>query len=275
MLAAVVVGVPSASAQVTVLENFVLIDGTGAPPVTGARLVIEGERISAVGHAETVTVPADAERIDLNGRTVMPGLVDSHFHIENEPRLALRQLANGVTAFRDPGAWMEKFDALKTMIAADGLGGPAMSLCGPHIDGEHPAYSKDSLVARDPEEARFYAERNIREGATAIKIYFRLPMASTRAVIEVCKAHGVPCTAHLEILDAREALRAGLDGVEHITSFGSCLISEHRAEEYRQSVLARQRRARRGTLRDSVGGEFRKPRREGAFRHRAGEAPVR
>src|SRR5947207_1751241 len=82
------------------------------------------------------------------------GLVDCHFHIERDPKLALRQLANGVTCFRDPGAWFDQFDELKRIIAADGLGGPHMSLCGPHIDGENPAYPGDSVVARSPEEAR-------------------------------------------------------------------------------------------------------------------------
>ena len=112
-----------------------------------------------------------------------------------------------------------------------------MALTGPHIDGERPAYPADSVVARDPEEARRAAERNIADGATAIKIYFRLPLASARAVVDICRARDVPCTAHLEILDARELLMAGLDGIEHITSFGTSVVPRRRAEQYRQQVL--------------------------------------
>ena len=224
--------------RATVLDNVILIDGTGAAAVPGARVVIAGARLRREGRMADVPVPDGAELIDLGGRAVVPGLVDAHFHIEDDPRLALRQLAHGVTAFRDPGAWIEKFDALKAMMAADGLPGPRMSLCGPHIDGPNPAYPKDSVVARDPEEARALAERNIRDGATAIKVYFRLSLASLRAVVQVCHARNVPCTAHLEILDARAALRAGLDGIEHITSFGTCLVPPMRAERYRQAVLA-------------------------------------
>lgn len=227
-----------AQERLLVVEAGRLIDGTGGPPIAPARVVVRGERIVDVGPAGQVLIPDGAERIDLGGRTVMPGLVDLHYHVEDDPKLALRQLANGVTSFRDPGQWVERFDELKRLIAADALPGPRLHLCGPHIDGERPAYPRDSIVARDPEEARLVATRAIDAGANAIKIYFRLPLASARAVVEACRARGVPCTAHLEILDARDLLRAGLHGLEHITSVGTALVPPPQAEAYRQAVLA-------------------------------------
>jgi imidazolonepropionase-like amidohydrolase len=220
-----------------VLDNVRIVDGTGAAPIENGRIVMQAERIAAVGAAAAVTAPANAERVDLAGKTVIPGLIDLHFHIENDPRLALRQLAHGVTAFRDPGQWNEKFVELRRIISADGLPGPRMFTTGPHIDGENPAYPADSVVARDAEEARRHAETNVAQGASALKIYFRLPMGSARAVIEVCNAHRIPCTAHLEILDAGELISAGLHGVEHITSFGVSLVPRVQAEAYRQAVL--------------------------------------
>jgi imidazolonepropionase-like amidohydrolase len=221
-----------------VLDNVRVIDGTGVAPIERGRIVIEADRIAAVGPAEKVSAPADAETIDLTGRTVVPGLIDLHFHIENDPKLALRQLSHGVTAFRDPGQWEEKFIELRRMIAADQLPGPRIFTAGPHIDGERPAYPADAVVARDPDEARRLAERNIERGASALKIYFRLPLASARAVIQVCQMRRVPCTAHLEVLDARDLLAAGLHGLEHITSLGMSLLPRMEAEAYRQSVLA-------------------------------------
>ena len=185
------------------LDNVRIIDGTGAPPVDSGRVIIDGERITSVGRTDAVPLPAGAERMDLSGRTVMPGLVDLHFHIETDPKLALRQLSHGVTAFRDPGQWNEKFVELRRMIAADGLMGPRIFTTGPHIDGDHPAYPADSVVARDAEEARRLAELSVQQGATALKIYFRLPFASAKAVIDVCEARHIPCTAHLELLTAR------------------------------------------------------------------------
>jgi imidazolonepropionase-like amidohydrolase len=225
------------STRTLVLDHARVIDGTGRPPRDDMRVIVHGDRIDAIGPAAAVPVPDQAERLDLSGHIVMPGLIDLHFHIERDPKLALRQLANGVTSFRDPGQWIELFEPLRVLMRADDLPGPRMALAGPHIDGEHPAYPADAVVARDPDEARLAAERNIAEGATAIKIYFRLPLASAKAVVAVCRAHDVPCTAHLEIVDAIDLLNAGLDGIEHITSFGTAVVPRPRAEQYRQAVL--------------------------------------
>jgi imidazolonepropionase-like amidohydrolase len=231
-------GTRAAQRRVLVLDNVRVIDGTGTPPIERGRVVVRGEQIDRIGAADAVPVPAGAETIDLSGYTVVPGLIDLHFHIESDPKLALRQLSHGVTAFRDPGQWNEKFEELRRMIAADRVPGPRIFTTGPHIDGDHPAYPADSVVARDPEEARRLAERNVAQGASALKIYFRLPFASAKAVIEVCEAHRIPCTAHLEILNAAELFAAGLHGVEHITSLGTSVVPEVDAEAYRQAVLA-------------------------------------
>jgi imidazolonepropionase-like amidohydrolase len=235
--------------RLVVLDNARVIDGTGKPPIERARVVIEGDHILRIGSSAQVPTPPQAEVIDLSGRTIVPGLIDLHFHIEQDPKLALRQLSHGVTAFRDPGQWNERFDALRAMIAEDHLPGPRIFTTGPHIDGEHPAYPADSVVARDADEARRLAERNVRQGASALKIYFRLPFASAEAVIDVCHAHAIPCTAHLEIIDARELIEAGLDGVEHITSLGMGLLPQVDAEAYRQSVLADNEARRDGRYR--------------------------
>jgi amidohydrolase family protein len=234
----------SAQPRPIVIDNVRVIDGTGTPPIEHARILISGDRIEQIGQATDVPAPDGAETIDLDGKTVIPGLIDLHFHIENDPKLALRQLSHGVTSFRDPGQWEEKFVELRRMIAADGLPGPRIFTAGPHIDGENPAYPGDAVVARDATEARMLAERNIQQGASALKIYFRLPFASAKAVIDVCRARHVPCTAHLELLTATDLFVAGLEGIEHITSLGIGLLPRTEAEAYRQAVL-RDNEARR------------------------------
>lgn len=255
-VATVALGVAAVATQQPrpiVLDNVRIVDGTGAPAIENGRIVIERDRIVRAGPAAAVPMPTGADVVDLSGRTVIPGLIDSHFHIESDPKLALRQLSHGVTAFRDPGQWDDKFDELRRMIAADGIPGPRIFTTGPHIDGENPAYPADSVVARDAEEARRHAEESVRRGASALKIYYRLPFAGAKAVIDVCQARGIPCTAHLELLDARELIAAGLHGIEHITSFGISLVPRRDAEAYRQAVLKNNDARRDGRYRMFAG----------------------
>jgi len=60
-----------------------VIDGTERSPITGATIVVRNGRIVAVGPAAAVTVPADAQRISLTGKTVIPGLINAHGHVGN------------------------------------------------------------------------------------------------------------------------------------------------------------------------------------------------
>ena len=64
-----------------VLQGGTLIDATGRPPIEDAVIVIEGERIKAVGKRGDVTVPRGARVIDVKGKTVLPGFIDGHCHL--------------------------------------------------------------------------------------------------------------------------------------------------------------------------------------------------
>jgi imidazolonepropionase-like amidohydrolase len=226
--------VPAPAHTTTVaIVGVTLIDGRGGPPLLDATVIVRGERIAAVGSRNSVSVPEGAEVVDGSGLTLLPGLIDSHFHLEgaNLPTLMLRR---GVTSVRDPGQWIEAYDDVRKGTGPT----PRLFLCGPHLDTPPPAYPADSYIARDPDEARQTVNRFIDQGASAIKVYFRLPLGLISVVTKTAHARGVPVTAHLEIVDAGDAIRAGIDGVEHVTSFGTALLPLRDAEQYRQSVLA-------------------------------------
>src|SRR5688500_6688552 len=71
----------SAQSSVTVYEGARLITGDGSAPIENATLVVDGARFTQVGRAGQVKVPAGATRVNLAGKTVMPGIIDSHVHI--------------------------------------------------------------------------------------------------------------------------------------------------------------------------------------------------
>ena len=220
--------------SVIAIVGATLIDGRGRAVVPDSVVVIRGDRIVAVGKQGDVKIPSGAEVVDAKGLTLLPGLIDSHFHIDGDNSLPALYLSHGVTSLRDPGQWIEAYDAARNASAPV----PRLFLCGPHLDSPPPAYPADSFIVRDADETRLAVNRFVDDGASAIKVYFRLPLALVKVAIETAHARGVPVMGHLEILDARDAIRAGIDGIEHATSFGTALLPLRDAEKYRQSVLA-------------------------------------
>ena len=219
-----------------------LIDGRGGPVVTDAVVVIRGERIVAVGKQGEVKIPSGAEVVEAKGLTLLPGLIDSHFHIDGEDLLPALFLSHGVTSVRDPGQWIEAYDAARKASAPT----PRLFLCGPHLDSPPPAYPADSFIVRDVEETRLAVNHFVDSGASGIKVYFRLPLALVKTAIDTAHARGVPVVGHLEIVDARDAINAGIDGIEHATSFGTALLPVREAEKYRQAILADNNARREG-----------------------------
>src|SRR4051812_7897238 len=141
-------------AALLVLAGGRLIDGYGGPPLENAVVVIDGNRITAVGPEGTVPIPAGAKVIDTNGYTVMPGIADMHVHLmilghgdydhwdaTYQPKFrdvimpisAKELLMAGVTTARDLGAPLEDIVAVKNRINAGEIPGPRMFVSGPFL----------------------------------------------------------------------------------------------------------------------------------------------
>jgi len=219
-----------------------LIDGRGGPPINDSIVIVHAGRITEVGNRLSAKIPTNAEVIDARGLTLLPGLIDSHFHIDGDDPLPALYLSHGVTSIRDPGQWTEAYDAARKAPSPV----PRLFLCGPHLDSPPPAYPADSYIVRDPDETRLAVNRFVDDGASAIKVYFRLPLALMKIAIDTAHSRGVPVMGHLEIVDARDAINAGIDGIEHATSFGTALLPLRDAEKYRQAVLADNNARREG-----------------------------
>ena len=216
------------------LTGATLIDGRGGEPIRNALVIVMNDLIHYAGHAEGTDIPGDAEVVDLKGLTMLPGLIDAHYHNDYSKVMPPLFLSKGITSVRDPGAWMDFYDSVRM----EGKPIPRLFLTGPHIDMYPPAYPGNSYLVKDPEEGRLAVSLFASQGATAIKVYFRLSIDIIREICEAAHEEGIPVTAHLEITNARDAINAGLDGIEHITSFGTCLLPSRDVERYKQAVMA-------------------------------------
>ena len=210
-----------------------IITGDGETVIEDGCVLVEGDRIVAVGKFGEIALPENAEQIDASGKTLLPGLIDAHFHLNRMDSLPTLFLYQGVTSVRDPGAWIEDFEPEQ----ASGRPLPRLFLTGPHIDMFPPAYPSNSFVVRDELEAQAAVRQFADQGASAIKIYFKSSLDIIRATCETAHDIGIPVTAHLEVTDVYEAVELGLDGIEHVTSLGYNLVSPIEAENYKQAIL--------------------------------------
>ena len=127
------------AAEPLALVGARLVDGTGAKPVDDVTVTIEGGRIASV--AAGAPAPEGARVLDLEGRTLMPGLVEAHVHMSSldVPReleahgvakAARDFLAGGITTIRDVGSYGRSLFDLRDAIALGLCDGPRMVLCG-------------------------------------------------------------------------------------------------------------------------------------------------
>ena len=219
-----------------------VIDGTGSDPLDESVVIIKNNVIERVGKKGQTDIPEGAEVEDVTGLTLLPGLIDAHYHNDDSRAIPALFLSKGITSIRDPGAWNDVYDSARM----SGKPIPRLFLTGPHIDMYPPAYPENSYLVRDPEEGRLAVALFESQGATAIKVYFRLPISIIRAICEEAHERGIPVTGHLEIANARDAINAGLDGIEHVTSFGTCLLPLREAEKYKQLILGSNEARRSG-----------------------------
>lgn len=226
-LVAALVGCASEQ-RVEGLRAFVgatIVDGTGAAPVDNGVILVRDGRIDAVGAASDIDVPDGAERIDVSGRYIIPGLINTHGHVGgvrglesgyyNEDNL-LRQLGlyarYGVTAVNSLGG-----DEDAGFTLRDGQDTPGLQRARLYVAGA-------VVVGDTPEAAMEMVEGNAALGVNFIKIRVDDNLGTTdkmtpdvyAAVIDRAHELNLPVAAHLFYLeDAKGLLEAGVDFVVH------------------------------------------------------------
>jgi imidazolonepropionase-like amidohydrolase len=217
----------SVDAPVLALTHVRVIDGTGAAAVEDQTIVVDSGRITAVGRSGDIKVPAGAKVLDLQGNTVIPGIVGMHDHIFypsgagaalyndlafSAPRL---YLAGGVTTIRTTGSLEPYTDLnLKRAIDSGRVPGPKMHVTGPYLEGPG-AMTLQMHELTGPEDARKMVEYWAGQGVTSFKAYMHITRADLATVVEAAHKLGLKVTGHLCSIGFREAATLGIDDLEH------------------------------------------------------------
>ncbi len=244
--AAALLAAGHAFAGTVALTGGNVVDIDGKTPILNAVVLIEDEKIAAIGPAASIEIPADAEVIALPGKWLIPGLMNMHVHLalnlpgasrvhdESRESIALRMLDNaqkslqtGVTTIRLTGA-QEGIDfTVKKMIDSGAFDGPRIHTAGTSIvpTGGHGSYEINGAA-----EASRAVREQIKLGATWIKLGISGGISDThgdiaaspftddelRTAIEVAHRNGVQVTGHNgSPIAAEVAIDAGIDAFEH------------------------------------------------------------
>jgi imidazolonepropionase-like amidohydrolase len=231
------VGVESAQRDVTprasrtfALTGGRVIDGTGAAPIEDAVVLVRNNRIARVGPRASTPIPPGTPRVDVTGKTVLPGLWDMHAHV-GQPEWGPIYLASGVTTIREMGgefdvvtslrdAWQREpapppAGPIRDVLPPARLIGPRLLLAG-LVDGPGPG-SFGHVTAASPDEGRQVVARYKAAGFQQMKLYSLLDRPTVSAILGAAHRSGMTVTGHVPNgLTMREVIEMGLDHVAHL-----------------------------------------------------------
>jgi imidazolonepropionase-like amidohydrolase len=215
----------TAAAQVTMLTNATVIDGTGSPPQPNVTIVIEhGRIVDITPTARTVILaPAGTTIVDLTGKFVVPGIINGHGHVGPPPRdPQLRQYAlYGVTTTTSMYFDQDDVQQFKLRQKAGDLRGARILTVMYRFMSEP---FKPGSEAKTPDEARAKVDEIVDKGADFVKVWIdaqggrhpKLTPEFTAAVMDQARKHGKITMAHIvELADARRMVDQGVDILVH------------------------------------------------------------
>lgn len=215
------------AAGVTVFEGARVIVGDGSAPIENGAIVVRDAQIVQVGPAGQVQAPEGAARVDLAGKTVMPGLIDTHTHLRSQMRETLvedlqRRAYYGVVATASLG---QDLGDVAYQVRGEVIPNASRFLtAGRGITAPEPGRNEAPYWVTNEAEARKAVQENAQRKVDIVKIwvddrdgkYKKLTPALYGAVIDEAHRNGLRVTAHIFTLeDAKGLLKAGLDGFAH------------------------------------------------------------
>ena len=209
---------------VVALVGATLVDATGAPAIPNATVIVQNGRITAAGASATTLVPAGARRVDVAGKTIVPGLWDNHAHLHQIEWIPA-YFAAGVTSVRDMGSEWPLLVAMRNAIRSGNISGPNLYFAG-LVDGPGPQ-GFGEFSAATPEEGRALVRRYHEMGFEMIKIYLALAPDVMTAICDEAHRNGMTCTGHVPTsMELHAAIDSGMDQIAHFPVRGDLTTEE-------------------------------------------------
>ncbi|MBL0176327.1 MAG: amidohydrolase family protein [Ignavibacteria bacterium] len=205
---------PGGDRTALVLVHVHVIDATGAPAKADMTVVIEGDRITAIGASERTRIPADARLVDGRGKFLIPGLWDMHVHWYNEKYLPLF-IANGVTGIRQMFGTRNLL-ALRQRSEDGDVLAPRQYIASPIVDGVHAVWP-GSIKVGTADEARREVRNAKDAGYDFVKVYSFLSREAYFAIADEATKLGIRFGGHVPYsITPQEASEAGQHHIEHL-----------------------------------------------------------
>jgi imidazolonepropionase-like amidohydrolase len=197
-----------------VIEHVRVFDSVHAAMKDDQTVVINGDRIGALGPSDSLQAPSAAYRIDGHGKTMLPGLYDMHVHAS--PQDGILNIASGVTSVRDMGNDIDDLAKLQKDWEEGNAIGPRVSRAG-LIDGRDKMQSPDGIFVTTQEEANAAVNRYADLGYIQTKVYSSLNPALLPGIIAVSHQRGMRVSGHIPNgITAAQFVTEGADEIQHI-----------------------------------------------------------
>lgn len=242
-------------AQKKALVGGTLIDGFGGKPLYNSVILIDNDKITAVGHQGNLTVPKGYDIISTEGMSVMPGLWDMHVHLMINghsdythwdtayidrfesvimPSSAHQLLMAGVTSARDLGAPLDASINLRNRINKGEIPGPTMYMSGPFLQHKpYPGTEAFRWGISGVADARAKVDKLANAGVDCIKLidHDEMTFDEVKAIVDQAHKRNLKVVGHSHRPEEiRIGLKAGVDNFEH-TGLSS-------APEYPDDIIA-------------------------------------
>jgi len=200
----------------TLIKNINVITMTDEQVIVKQDVLIEGKLIKKIVPTGSLKIIVDDE-IDGTDRYLMPGLFDMHAHV-NEERFLKLFLLNGITAVRDLGNEDNGIFKLKKDINSGRIIGPRLFVSGKILEGDPPFWEGFNVIKSKAQAVNAVKELKAK-GADQVKVYHTLSPELHKSIIDEAHKLGMKVTGHVpQEMNVLEALDAGQDGIEHLSS---------------------------------------------------------